>query len=61
MKVSVLMLSSVGEKLEESTDTFIERFNAVVEPVIIIFIAAGIATLALAMILPIVRFTTSQL
>lgn len=56
-----LMLSSVGEKLEASTDTFIERFNAIVEPVIIIFIATGIATLALAMILPIIRFTTSQI
>ena len=55
-----LMLKNVGQKLEESTDTFIERLNAVVEPVIIIFIAAGIATLALAMILPIVRFTTGQ-
>ncbi|ARN57829.1 type II secretion system F family protein [Sedimentisphaera salicampi] len=56
-----LMLQNVGQKLEASTDTFIERLNAIIEPVIIIFIAAGIATLALAMILPIVRFTTGQI
>ena len=55
------MLKNISHNLEQSSDLMIDRMSAAVEPVIIILIAACVAVLALAMILPIVAFSTGQI
>jgi len=55
------MLKNISENLEQSSDIMIDRMSAAIEPIIIILIAGGVAVLALAMILPIVQFSTGQM
>jgi type II secretory pathway component PulF len=55
------MLKNISDNLEQSSDIMIDRMSAAIEPVIIILIAACVAVLALAMILPIVQFSTGQM
>ncbi len=55
------MLKNISDNLEQSSDIMIDRMSAAIEPVIIILIAGGVAVLALAMILPIVQFSTGQM
>jgi type II secretory pathway component PulF len=52
------MLKNISESLEASTDVVIERLSAVVEPVIIVFMAAIIGLIAYATILPILRVSS---
>jgi type II secretory pathway component PulF len=52
-----MMLKSVSENLESSTDIVIERLSAAVEPLIIIIMAAVIGVIAYATILPILRIS----
>lgn len=54
-----LMLQNISESLEADTDVMIERLSSFIEPIIIIFIASGVAVLALSMILPIIKFSSS--
>ena len=50
-----IMLKSISDNLESSTDIVIERLSAAVEPVIIIVMAAVIGVIAYATILPILE------
>lgn len=52
-----VMLRSVSENLESSTDVVIERLSAAVEPVIIIVMATVVGVIAYATILPILRIS----
>jgi len=52
-----IMLKSISENLESSTDVVIERLSSAVEPVIIIFMAAVVGVIAYATILPILRIS----
>lgn len=52
-----MMLKSISESLEASTDIVIERLSAAIEPIIIIFMAAVIGVIAYATILPILRIS----
>ena len=54
-----LMLKSISENLESSTDVVIERLSAAIEPVIIIFMAAVVGVIAYATILPILQISAS--
>jgi len=51
------MLKNISENLEASSDVVIERLSAALEPVIIIFMAAIIAVIAFATILPILQIS----
>jgi general secretion pathway protein F len=53
-----MMLKSISENLESSTDVVIERLSATVEPLIIIFMAAVVGMIAYATILPILRISS---
>jgi len=55
------MLNNVSEAMEEDNDVMIDRLNAIIEPVIIVFIAFGVGMLAVAMILPMVDLSTSAM
>ena len=55
-----MMLKSISENLEGSTDIVIERLSAAVEPVIIIIVAAIVGLIAYATLLPILRISTVQ-
>jgi len=55
-----MMLKSISDNLETSTDVVIERLSAVIEPIIIIFMAAIIGLIAYATILPILKITAVQ-
>jgi len=55
-----IMLKSISENLESSTDVVIERLSAAVEPVIIIFMAAVVGVIAYATILPILRISVVE-
>jgi len=52
------MLKSISENLEASTDVVIERLSAVVEPLIIIVMAAIIGVIAYATMLPILEISS---
>jgi type II secretory pathway component PulF len=54
------MLKSISQNLEASTDVVIERISAVVEPLIIIFMAAIIGVIAYATILPILEVSAGK-
>jgi len=56
-----IMLKSISENLESSTDVVIERLSAAVEPVIIIVMAAVVGVIAYATILPILRISATNL
>jgi type II secretory pathway component PulF len=51
------MLKNISESLEESTDIVIERLSAIIEPVIIVFIAVIVGIIALAILLPILKIS----
>lgn len=55
-----LMLKSISENLEASTDVVIERLSAAIEPLIIIVMAAVIGLIAYATILPILRISAVE-
>jgi general secretion pathway protein F len=55
------MLKNISDNLEASTDIVIERLSAAVEPLIIIVMAAIIAVIAYATILPILEVTSGNL
>ncbi len=52
------MLQSISDDLEASTDIVIERLSAVVEPLIIIFVAALVGVIAIATLLPILQLSS---
>jgi type II secretory pathway component PulF len=53
-----IMLKNISENLEANTDVVVERLSAAVEPLIIIGVAAIVAVIALAMILPILKLSS---
>jgi type II secretory pathway component PulF len=55
-----MMLKSISENLEASTDIVIERLSAAIEPLIIIVMAAVIGLIAYATILPILRISAVE-
>jgi len=55
-----IMLKSISDNLESSTDIVIERLSAAVEPVIIIVMAAIIGVIAYATILPILEVSAGN-
>jgi type II secretory pathway component PulF len=55
-----IMLKSISENLESSTDVVIERLSAAVEPVIIIIMAAVVGVIAYATLLPILRISVAK-
>jgi len=55
-----LMLRNISQNLESSTDVVIERLGAAVEPLIILFMAAIIGTIAYATILPILEVSAGK-
>jgi type II secretory pathway component PulF len=55
-----LMLRNISQNLEASTDVVIERLGAAVEPLIILFMAAIIGTIAYATILPILEVSAGK-
>lgn len=52
------MLKNISENLESNTDVVVERLSAAVEPLIIIFVAAIVGVIALAMLLPILKLSS---
>ncbi len=52
-----MMLRTISESLESSSDVVVERLMAVVEPLIIVALAGIIATIALAAFLPLFRLS----
>lgn len=52
------MLKNISENLEANTDVVIERLSAAFEPIIIIFVAALVGVIALAMVLPILKLSS---
>lgn len=55
------MLKDISDNLESSSDLVIERINAAIEPVIILFMAVLIGVIAYAMIVPIIRFSAGSI
>ncbi len=55
-----IMLKSISENLESSTDVVIERLSAAVEPVIIIVMAAVVGVIAYATVLPIIKISVME-
>ncbi len=54
------MLRTISENLESASDLVIERLSAAIEPIIIIFMAVIVATIALAAMLPILKYSAGQ-
>ena len=54
------MLKSISDNLESSSDLVIERLSAAIEPVIIIIMAFFVGLIALASLLPIMRFSAGE-
>jgi len=54
------MLKDISENLESSTDIVIERLSAMIEPLIIIVMAAIIGVIAYATILPILKISAGK-
>lgn len=54
------MLQSISESLEASSDIVIERLSAAMEPVIIVVMAFFVLIIALAALLPILRFSAGN-
>lgn len=51
------MLKNISDDLESQTDTVIERLSAVIEPLIILFLAVMVGLIAMAIILPIMNMS----
>jgi type II secretory pathway component PulF len=54
------MLQSISESLESSSDIVIERLSAALEPLIIVVMAFFVGLIALAALLPILRFSAGN-
>ncbi|MDD5011805.1 MAG: type II secretion system F family protein, partial [Phycisphaerae bacterium] len=54
------MLQSISESLESSSDIVIERLSAALEPLIIVVMAFFVGMIALAALLPILRFSAGN-
>jgi type II secretory pathway component PulF len=54
------MLKNISENLESSSDIVIERLSAALEPVIIVVMAIFVGIIALASLLPILRFSAGN-
>ena len=54
------MLQSISESLESGSDIVIERLSAVIEPVIIVVMAFFVGMIALAAMLPILKFSAGN-
>jgi type II secretory pathway component PulF len=54
------MLQSISENLEASSDIVIERLSAALEPVIIVIMAFFVGLIAMAALLPILRFSAGN-
>ena len=55
------MLKNISENLEATTDVVIERLAILIEPVIIIIMAAIIGLVAISVLLPILNISTQQI
>jgi len=54
------MLKSISENLEASSDIVVERLSAALEPVIIVLMAFFVGLIAMASLLPILRFSAGE-
>jgi type II secretory pathway component PulF len=54
------MLKMISENLEASSDLVIERLSAIVEPVIIVFMAGIIGVIAYATLMPLFQYSVTQ-
>ena len=54
------MLKSISDNLESSSDLVIDRLSAAIEPVIIVIMAFFVGMIALASLLPILRFSAGE-
>ncbi len=54
------MLRMISENLEASSDLVVERLSAVVEPVIIVFMAIIIGIIAYATLMPLFQYSITQ-
>lgn len=54
------MLKSISDNLESSSDLVVDRLSAAIEPVIIIIMAFFVGLIALASLLPIMRFSAGE-
>jgi general secretion pathway protein F len=55
-----MMLKTISDNLESSSDIVIERLSAAMEPVIIVVMAVIVGIIAYATLLPIIRFSAGQ-
>ncbi len=55
------MLASISESMESNSDVVIERLSAAIEPVIILIMAILVGTIAIAALLPIIKFSAGQM
>ena len=53
------MLKNISDDLEAATDTVIDRLSAVIEPIIIIFVAGIVGVIAYATVLPMLQLSTN--
>ena len=51
------MLKNISDNLEEENDVLIDRMSAVIEPVIIVSMAAIVGVIAYAVLIPIIKFS----
>lgn len=54
------MLKMISENLEASSDLVIERLSAIIEPLIIVFMAAVIGVIAYATLMPLFQYSVTQ-
>ena len=54
------MLRTISLNLESASDLVIERLSAAIEPIIILFMAVIVAIIALAAMLPILKYSAGQ-
>lgn len=54
------MLKMISENLEASSDLVIERLSAIIEPVIIVFMAGIIGVIAYATLMPLFQYSVTQ-
>ncbi|HEG44267.1 MAG TPA: hypothetical protein ENH94_09485 [Phycisphaerales bacterium] len=54
------MLRTISENLESASDLVIERLSAAIEPIIILFMSVIVAVIALAAMLPILKYSAGQ-
>jgi len=54
------MLKMISENLEASSDLVIERLSAIIEPIIIVFMAGIIGIIAYATLMPLFQYSVTQ-